>query len=373
MIILSFVAMIIGCTQMGDLYVIFDDASQKIYLGKGIEKGVEQVTTHLGMYKDFHGAELKEWLDDGSIYLEIRFMFTSGPQGNGSRSGANRQWKAQIVHEINEWWKQQGDGHILNSEQLQSIERLRSQNPHRFQGDTLTLWAQLEAHSPRQRDELVISKLTNIVKHSEVLLQSPNKEGAIYYVQIVDLMKNSVCKKDNYNVSILLTSNKRAIEEMIPNALATVKARDHHIVPIASAPPMDHIQDNSEEILLAAAASSGDDFIGRATSEGNVGAHAVDTEDQRQVRLWMTNTVKLPDYTDLLMENGFDSLEMFQHLSLQDLTDMGIVKIGHKKKIFAEAEKLQMNVVPEQEILPAYAGFDSFDAQPGSVIAPPGM
>merc|ERR1719242_2983761 len=88
MIILSFVAMIIGCTQMGDLYVIFDDASQKIYLGKGIEKGVEQVTTHLGMYKDFHGAELKEWLDDGSVVIEIRFMFTSGPQGNGSRSGA---------------------------------------------------------------------------------------------------------------------------------------------------------------------------------------------------------------------------------------------------------------------------------------------
>ena len=82
---------------------------------------------------------------------------------------------------------------------------------------------------------------------------------------------------------------------------------------------------------------------GTGNSEGNIRIrdNGSKYEQTQAVCGWMVNTVKLPQYTDLLIENGFDSLEMFLNLNIEDLKMMGILKLGHQKKILAEVRKLE--------------------------------
>lgn len=75
-------------------------------------------------------------------------------------------------------------------------------------------------------------------------------------------------------------------------------------------------------------------------SEGNVNVQQGQPEGN-QVRQWMRDNVRLPEYAEIFIGNGYDSLDNVQRLSVADLAAMGIAKMGHQKAIMAEIERLR--------------------------------
>eukprot|EP01083_Nonionella_stella_P058969 154356_1 len=63
-------------------------------------------------------------------------------------------------------------------------------------------------------------------------------------------------------------------------------------------------------------------------------------KDTEKVRLWLKDEVKLPQYFDLLINDGYDDLEMIADITVDELVKMGVDKSGHRKKIIKYAQKL---------------------------------
>ena len=61
---------------------------------------------------------------------------------------------------------------------------------------------------------------------------------------------------------------------------------------------------------------------------------------REEMKKWMRDVVGLPEYVDLLVENGMDDLDVIKHLTANDLQGIGIDKVGHKIKIVKEIEIL---------------------------------
>lgn len=54
--------------------------------------------------------------------------------------------------------------------------------------------------------------------------------------------------------------------------------------------------------------------------------------------------MRLPQYADVLIENGFDSMDTLSALDEEILeTSCNIAKIGHRKKILKYVHKYEMN------------------------------
>eukprot|EP01084_Bolivina_argentea_P249429 417543_1 len=56
-------------------------------------------------------------------------------------------------------------------------------------------------------------------------------------------------------------------------------------------------------------------------------------ESKQKLKTWFENTVKLPEYYQVFIDEGIDDLNDVKILEKQDLIDMGIKKVGHRKKI----------------------------------------
>ena len=56
--------------------------------------------------------------------------------------------------------------------------------------------------------------------------------------------------------------------------------------------------------------------------------------------------VKLPQYFDILIENGYDDLESVGDVTMEELSQIGIDKIGHRKKILKHALLLKDDITP---------------------------
>ena len=67
------------------------------------------------------------------------------------------------------------------------------------------------------------------------------------------------------------------------------------------------------------------------------------------VRRWMRNEVKLPQYLDLLIANGYDDLSVIQDLSIMDLEEMGIEKKGHRMRIVKAISNLKAAMGTKQK------------------------
>ena len=59
-----------------------------------------------------------------------------------------------------------------------------------------------------------------------------------------------------------------------------------------------------------------------------------------EMKNWMNDIVELPEYIDLFIENGLESLDVIKHITMNELTNIGITKLGHKIKITQEIVKL---------------------------------
>eukprot|EP01084_Bolivina_argentea_P103441 185276_1 len=68
----------------------------------------------------------------------------------------------------------------------------------------------------------------------------------------------------------------------------------------------------------------------------------------------MKETVKLNIYSQLLIDNGFDSMETIIDLTMEELIQLGIDKMGHRKKIYKHIQLLKNKNKSKQIIKPIY-------------------
>ena len=70
----------------------------------------------------------------------------------------------------------------------------------------------------------------------------------------------------------------------------------------------------------------------------------IDNAMEYAVKSWLKHTVRLSQYIDNFIKNGFDDIEVIQEtMSMDDLDEIGIKKLGHKKKIMLFIDKLKLN------------------------------
>ena len=72
--------------------------------------------------------------------------------------------------------------------------------------------------------------------------------------------------------------------------------------------------------------------------------------EEMKLKKWMEDEVKLPQYFELLKEDGFDDLESVQDVTEDDLKAMGIDKTGHRRKIMKFVTKLKAKNNPSVSI-----------------------
>ncbi len=59
----------------------------------------------------------------------------------------------------------------------------------------------------------------------------------------------------------------------------------------------------------------------------------IENNESEEVKLWLKNEVKLPQYIEMFINDGYDSMISVESLSDLDLIDIGVTKKGHRKKI----------------------------------------
>ena len=67
----------------------------------------------------------------------------------------------------------------------------------------------------------------------------------------------------------------------------------------------------------------------------------IQKKEESKLKKWMENEVKLPQYVDLLMENGFEDMESMRDITMEHLREIGIDKIGHRLKLMKSVAKLK--------------------------------
>ena len=72
-------------------------------------------------------------------------------------------------------------------------------------------------------------------------------------------------------------------------------------------------------------------------------------EDRQKVKDWLCGSVKLPQYFDLFMKNGFDDLEIFSELDMEVLEQIGIKKRDHQEEILKHATIFRDDTQPSTQ------------------------
>merc|ERR1711971_300529 len=73
------------------------------------------------------------------------------------------------------------------------------------------------------------------------------------------------------------------------------------------------------------------------------------TPEQRKLRAWLEDKVRLPKYFEVFVQNGIDDLSIVALLDKPTLESMGITAIGHQIKILKEAKQIDEGGVGDQE------------------------
>jgi len=113
-------------------------------------------------------------------------------------------------------------------------------------------------------------------------------------------------------------------------------------VAVACAPVMDmnHQQQNIQ--IMQPAIRSMVQPIGNqmVNPVGNQMGNLIGNPPSDRVRFWLTTAVGLPEYSAVIVQNGFDTMAIVGTMTKADLVGMGITKIGHQRKILEEVAKL---------------------------------
>ena len=62
--------------------------------------------------------------------------------------------------------------------------------------------------------------------------------------------------------------------------------------------------------------------------------------DKEKVQKWLEEQVKLPQYFELFIQQGFDDLDSIKDITKDDLNEMGVDKVGHQRKILKNASSI---------------------------------
>merc|ERR1719419_733960 len=86
-----------------------------------------------------------------------------------------------------------------------------------------------------------------------------------------------------------------------------------------------------------------EDITALKEAQRNMGGDEESKEqsEEEKLRKWLESEVKLPQYFQVLNDNGFDDLEGALELTEQDLREMGIDKMGHRRKIMKKVQELK--------------------------------
>ena len=68
-----------------------------------------------------------------------------------------------------------------------------------------------------------------------------------------------------------------------------------------------------------------------------------DNTEEGIFKKWVVNTLKYPEYYELFVENGVDTLNVAKLLTKSELKMIGINKIGHQLKIMEGIQALNQN------------------------------
>ena len=71
-------------------------------------------------------------------------------------------------------------------------------------------------------------------------------------------------------------------------------------------------------------------------------AYLVKGTEQTKIKTWLMDTVKLPQYYHIFIDQGFDDLETIRCITRDDLKAIGIDKVGHQRKIMKYAHQLNL-------------------------------
>eukprot|EP01084_Bolivina_argentea_P121134 214709_1 len=74
-----------------------------------------------------------------------------------------------------------------------------------------------------------------------------------------------------------------------------------------------------------------------------------------EVIVWLTNDLKLPQYIDMFVYNGFDEMNTVIHtINLDTLVQLGMKKIGHRQKVMVRINAMKKEMKEKQQSVPIY-------------------
>ena len=68
--------------------------------------------------------------------------------------------------------------------------------------------------------------------------------------------------------------------------------------------------------------------------------------EELKLKKWMENKVKLPQYFELLIDNGFEDMESLKNITMEHLREIGIDKIGHRLRLMKSVATLSVDDFP---------------------------
>eukprot|EP01083_Nonionella_stella_P139304 424674_1 len=150
-----------------------------------------------------------------------------------------------------------------------------------------------------------------------------------------------VNKKDEIDENEGETAPPNAEIEEVEGVLSAVISHDARI-DTANHPHQQSISSgNSDDIYSDRVAkhksnsSNSDDVYGSRTTTRCIDQHAL-------FKQWLAQKVRLPQYHDLLVQNGFETLELIMEISdIEELKIIGISKSGHVLKFHKEIQRLK--------------------------------
>eukprot|EP00484_Ammonia_sp_Unknown_P019178 CAMPEP_0197034174 /NCGR_PEP_ID=MMETSP1384-20130603/12359_1 /TAXON_ID=29189 /ORGANISM="Ammonia sp." /LENGTH=133 /DNA_ID=CAMNT_0042464065 /DNA_START=1 /DNA_END=399 /DNA_ORIENTATION=+ len=76
--------------------------------------------------------------------------------------------------------------------------------------------------------------------------------------------------------------------------------------------------------------------------QGQTAVYRKDIERANAVKAWMENEVKLPQYVQTFISNGYETMEIVKEIqTTDDLKDIGIELKGHQKIILSKVHALK--------------------------------
>ena len=101
------------------------------------------------------------------------------------------------------------------------------------------------------------------------------------------------------------------------------------------------MEDQIDSLKAALEAQSSEIKQLRKDMMSSQGIQCSQENEASELQKWMENEVKLPQYFELLIENGFEDMESMRDITMEHLREMGMDKIGHRLKLMKSVATLR--------------------------------